>query len=152
TFEQVAAVMERKFELPEIDVQQVPTRSYPAGGFAAHLFGYVSEVSEAQLARNEFADLQPGAIVGKAGIEEAYNPRLMGQDGAKYVAVNSKGRELADRGTEDPIEGARLQLTLDYDLQRALETAYKEQGLSGAAVFLNPKNGEVLAATSQPEY
>jgi len=152
TFEQVAAVMARKFELPEIEVQQVPTRTYPKGGFAAHLFGYVGEVSEAQLARAEYPDLQPGAIVGQTGLEQTYNEQLMGHDGARFVAVNSKGRQIATRGQEDPVDGARLMLTIDYDLQRALETAYTAQGLSGAAVFLDPRSGEILAMTSQPEY
>jgi len=152
TFEQVAAVMARKYELPEIEVQRVPTRTYPEGGFAAHLFGYVSEVSEAQLARAEYADLEPGAIVGQSGLERTYNPRLMGKDGAKYVAVNSKGRELAERGMDEAVEGARLQLTIDYDMQHALEEAYKSQGYAGAAVFMDPRTGEILAMTSQPEY
>ncbi len=152
TFEQVAAVMARKLELPEIVVQEVPTRRYPEGGFAAHLFGYVSEIQEAQLERLEYAGLQSGAIVGQAGLERTYNPNLMGKDGARYVAVNSRGRELEERGVEDPLDGARLKLTIDYDLQKALETAYKAEGLAGAAVFLDPRNGEVLAMTSQPEY
>ena len=152
TFEQVAAVMARKLELPEVVVQQVPTRSYPQGGFAAHLFGYVSEVQESQLQQVEYAGLTAGAIVGQAGLERTYNSHLMGKDGAKYVAVNSKGREIEERGEEEPEVGARLMLTIDYDLQRALETAYKAQGLSGAAVFLDPRNGDVLAMTSQPEF
>jgi penicillin-binding protein 2 len=152
TVEQVYAVLARRLELPEIDVQQVPTRRYPEGGFAAHLFGYVSEIQESQLERLEYAGLEPGAIVGQAGLEKTYNPRLMGKDGARVVAVNSKGRELSQRGIEDPSEGARLQLTIDYDMQRALETAYKAQGLSGAAVILDPRTGEILAMTSQPEY
>jgi penicillin-binding protein 2 len=152
TFEQVAAVITRKLELPEVVVQRVPTRSYPQGGFAAHLFGYVSEIQEAQLERIEYAGLQSGAIVGQSGLEKTYNSNLMGKDGARYVAVNSRGRELEERGEDEPTDGARLQLTIDYDLQRALETAYKAQGLSGAAVFLNPANGEVLAMTSQPEF
>jgi penicillin-binding protein 2 len=152
TFDQVAAVMARKLELPEIVVQEVPTRTYPEGGFAAHLFGYVSEISETELDQVEFAGLQQGAMVGKTGLEKTYNSHLIGKDGAKFVAVNSRGRELEERGVESPIDGDRLQLTIDYDMQRALETAYKAQGLSGAAVFLNPKNGEVLAMTSQPEF
>ncbi len=152
TFEQVASVLARKLELPEVVVQQVPTRSYPQGGFAAHLFGYVSEVREAQLQQIEYAGLAPGAIVGQAGLERTYNSQLMGTDGAKYVAVNSRGREVEERGQEDPEVGARLKLTIDDDLQRALETAYEAQGLSGAAVFLDPQTGEILALTSQPEY
>lgn len=152
TFDQVAAVLARKLELREVVIQPVPTRSYPQGGFAAHLFGYVSEIQEAQLERVEYEGLQSGAIVGQAGLEKTYNANLMGKDGARYVAVNSRGRELEERGSEDPTEGARLKLTIDYDLQNALETAYKAQGLSGAAVILDPRTGEILAMTSQPEY
>ena len=152
TFEQVAAVLARKLELPEVVVQEVPTRRYPEGGFAAHLFGYVSEIQEAQLDRIEYAGLLSGAIVGQAGLERTYNSDLMGKDGARFVAVNSRGREVEERGVEDPLDGARLKLTIDYDLQHALETAFKAEGLSGAAVFLDPRNGEVLAMTSQPEF
>ncbi len=152
TFDQVAAVTARKLELPEVVVQEVPTRSYPQGGFAAHLFGYVSEIQESQLERLEYAGLQSGAIVGQAGLEKAYNANLMGKDGKRYIAVNSRGRELEERATEEPTDGARLQLTIDYDLQNALETAYKARGLSGAAVILDPRSGEILALTSQPEY
>jgi penicillin-binding protein 2 len=152
SFEQVAAVTARKLELPEVVVQRVPTRSYPQGGFAAHLFGYVSEIQEAQLERIEYTGLQSGAVVGQSGLEKVYNSQLMGRDGARYVAVNSRGRELEERGEDEPTDGARLQLTIDYDLQTALETAYKAQGLSGAAVILDPRTGEILALTSQPEY
>jgi penicillin-binding protein 2 len=152
SFEQVAAVAARKLELPEVVVQRVPTRSYPQGGFAAHLFGYVSEIQEAQLERVEYTGLQSGAIVGQSGLERSYNSDLMGKDGARYVAVNSRGRELEERGEDEPTDGARLQLTIDYDLQRALEEAYKSQDASGAAVFLDPRSGEVLAMTSQPEF
>jgi penicillin-binding protein 2 len=152
TFEQVSSVLARKLELPEILVQLVPTRSYPAGGFAAHLFGYVSEIQEQQMQRVEYAELSAGTIVGQAGLERTYNAHLMGTDGAKIVAVNSRGREIEELGLKDPEDGARLKLTIDYDLQSALETAYKEKGLSGAAVFLDPRNGEILAMTSQPEF
>ncbi len=93
-----------------------------------------------------------GAIVGQAGLESTYNAQLMGKDGAKYVTVNCADREIEERGEEEPEDGARLKLTIDYDLQRALETAYKALGLDGAAVFLDPRNGDVLAMTSQPEY
>ncbi len=152
SFDQVAAVMARRLELPGVVVQKVSTRTYPEGGFAAHLFGYVSEIQESQLAQVEYRGLQAGAIVGQAGLEKTYNLELMGKDGAQYVAVNSRGRELAEEGEDDAVDGERLQLTIDYDLQQALETAFKSQGFSGAAVFLNPQTGEVLAMTSQPEF
>ena len=152
TFEQVAAVMARKLELPEVVVQQVPTRQYKYDGFAAHLFGYVSEISPSQLQQIEYAGLEAGAIVGQSGLERSYNADLIGKDGVRKVAVNSRGREISNQGEEEPTEGARLQLTIDKDMQLALETAYKSQNLAGAAVFMDPNTGEVLAMTSQPEF
>jgi penicillin-binding protein 2 len=166
TFAQVAAVTARQLELPEVVVQQVPTRAYPDDELAAHLFGYVSEIQEAQLKRPEYAGLQPGAIVGQAGLEKVYNTELMGQDGKKEVVVDSVGREMGDcsaggdvnvaacagLGQDNPVGGDRLQLTIDYDLQRALDAAFQADGYAGAAVFLDPHTGEVLAMTSRPAF
>jgi penicillin-binding protein 2 len=154
TFEQVAAVTARRHEMPEVLVQQVPTRTYPAEGLAAHAFGYVGEIQETQLASREFSalPLQPGAIVGQTGLERVYNANLMGTDGNRFVVVNSVGRELDVMRIEDPIDGARMQVTLDYDLQKALEDAFAHAGLAGAGVILDPSNGELLAATSLPAF
>jgi penicillin-binding protein 2 len=152
TFAQVAAVIARRSDLPEVEVQQVPTRTYPPGGMAAHLFGYVSQILESQIDRPEFAGLPAGSVVGQAGIERAYNERLMGRDGSRYVIVNSRGREIDLLAQEPPTDGDRLQLTIDYDLQRALEDAFEASGYNGAGVFLDPRTGEVLALTSRPGY
>src|SRR5262245_59589595 len=140
---QVAAVSARRldFELPDIIVEQVPTRRYPET-MAAHAFGYVGEVSDSQVAEDE--SLKSGDIVGQAGIEKTYNTLLMGRDGAKRVVVNSVGREIRTLEKEDPTEGKRLQLTIDYDLQKAVEDAIKATPFNGAAVILDPKDGGVL--------
>src|SRR5436305_11424373 len=84
---QVAAVRARRldFELPDVVVEQVPTRLYPEK-FAAHAFGYVGEVNDKDVADDE--SLKSGDIVGQAGIEKIYNSLLMGNDGAKHVVVN----------------------------------------------------------------
>src|SRR6058998_518530 len=151
TLAQVAAVKARRldFELPDIVVEQVPTRQYPET-MAAHLFGYVGEVNDAQVSDGE--GLKSGDIVGQSGIEKVYNEMLMGQDGAKRVVVNSVGREIRTLEEEEPTEGKRLQLTVDYDLQRALEDGFRISGYNGAAVMLDPRTGEVLAFTSVPAY
>ena len=93
---QVAAVLARRLEseLPDVQVEEVPTRLYPTDSFAAHLFGYVGEVTEAQLTSVEYQGVEPGAIVGQAGVEKAQNKLLMGAEGAKEVIVNSLGREI----------------------------------------------------------
>ena len=151
TLAQVAAVMARRldFELPDVIVQEVPTRRYPEQ-MAAHAFGYVGEVSDREVADN--ASLKSGDIVGQSGIEKIYNELLMGTEGAKRVVVNSVGREIRMLDEEEPIQGKRLQLTLDLDLQKALEDGFRTSGYNGASVFLDPKTGEVLAFTSVPAY
>ena len=150
TFEQVAAVEARKLELPEVQVQAVPTRTYPPIG--AHMFGYVGEIQDSQLTNAEYAGLEPGAIIGQAGLERIYNSQLIGRDGNRLVVVNSVGREIEEYGVEPPIIGKRLQLTIDADVQKAIEDSFHHAGLAGAAAFLDPRNGEVIAMTSLPAY
>jgi penicillin-binding protein 2 len=152
TTEQVIAFQSRKLELPGIIAQQVPARRYPTDDFGAHLFGYVGEVSENDLRRAEYADVQPGSMVGKAGVEQAYNKLLMGTDGDKLVRVNSRGREITEVSTQPPTEGRRLQLTIDADVQRATEEGFRHFGYNGAAVILDPRSGEVLSFVSLPAY
>ena len=156
TLAQVAALTARRldFELPDVMVEEVPTRKYPES-MAAHLFGYVGQVNDAQVAAD--SGLRSGDIVGQAGIEKIYNADLKGEDGARVVVVNSMGRQMQVLQEEKPIEGKRLQLTIDYDVQRATEEAFNavtEAGLTnaGAAVVLDPRSGEVLAFTSRPTY
>jgi penicillin-binding protein 2 len=76
----------------------------------------------------------------------------MGEDGAKRVVVNSVGREIRTLDEDLPTEGKRLQLTVDYDIQKAIEDGFDSIGLNGAAVVLDPSDGGVLGFTSRPAY
>jgi penicillin-binding protein 2 len=147
---QVAAIMARRldFELPDVVVEQVPTRQYPTDALAAHVFGYVGEASEAQIGNG----IRTGAIIGQSGIERIYNDLLMGQDGARRVVVNSVGREIRTEAEVPPTEGRRVQLTIDYDLQKAAEDGFRHAGFNGSAVVLDPRSGEVLSLVSLPGY
>lgn len=145
---QVAAVAAHRLDLPEVVVERVPTRRYPTDAMAAHLFGYVSEATELQLKDG----LKAGDLVGQAGFEKVYNKVLMGVDGARRVVVNSLGREIRTIEEVPPSEGRRVQLTIDYDVQRAAEEGFKGFGHAGAAVVLEPNTGEVLAYLSLPAY
>jgi penicillin-binding protein 2 len=151
TLAQVSAVKARRldFELPDVVVEEVPTREYPET-MGAHLFGYVGEVSDTQVSDEQ--GLKSGDIVGQSGIEKVYNAMLMGEDGAKRVVVNSVGREIRTLEEDEPTEGKRLQLTVDYDVQRAIEEGFDQLGFNGAAVVLDPSNGDVLGFTSRPAY
>ncbi len=152
SIEQVIAFRARRLELPGIIEQQVPARQYPQSEMGAHLFGYVSEANEADLVRPEFAGVEAGSMVGKAGVERSYNNLLMGTDGDKLVVVNSKGREMGEADKHPPVEGRRVQLTIDADIQRATEEGFRHFGYNGAAVILDPRSGEVLSFTSLPAY
>jgi penicillin-binding protein 2 len=147
---QVAAITARRldFELPDILVEQVPMRQYPSDALAAHLFGYVGEASDNQIGEG----VTSGAIIGQSGIERVYNKLLMGQDGARRVVVNSMGREIRTLEEIEPVEGRRVQLTLDYDLQKAAEDGFRHAGFNGAALIMDPRNGEVLTYVSLPAY
>jgi penicillin-binding protein 2 len=149
TLTQVTAVTARKLELPDVLVEQVPTRSYPET-MGAHLFGYVGEVNDAQVSGDD--GLKSGDIVGQSGIEKVYNATLRGEDGARRVVVNSVGREIRTLEEDAPTEGHRLQLTLDYDVQKAIEDGFDSIKFNGAAVVLDPSNGDVLGFTSRPAY
>jgi penicillin-binding protein 2 len=147
---QVAAITARRldFELPDIVIQEVPTRQYPTDALAAHVFGYVGEAGEAQVGDG----VTPGSIIGQSGVERVYNKLLMGQDGAKVVVVNSTGREIKVLEKIQPLEGRRVQLTIDYDLQKAAEDGFRQAGFNGAALILDPNNGDVLSFVSLPSY
>jgi penicillin-binding protein 2 len=150
--EQLAAFLARQWELPGVIQQSVPARRYPPTALAAHLFGYVGEVTEAQLSRPEYQGVESGAVVGQAGVEQAYNRYLMGADGDKFVVVNSLGREIRLHRQELPKEGRRVQLTIDADMQKAAEDGFRHFGYNGAAVVMDPRTGEVLTLVSLPAY
>jgi penicillin-binding protein 2 len=145
----VAKIMARRLELPDVEVERVPARKYPVDGLAAHLFGYVGQVSEGQVS----PEIPQGSIVGKSGVELVYNKLLMGQDGMGRVRVNSVGRKIGDFfPVKQPVEGRQVQLTIDYDLQKAAEDGFRHAGFNGAALIMDPRNGEVLTYASLPAY
>ena len=149
---QVAAVMARRVEMPGVVIEQIPIRLYPEGRLASHSFGYVGEISDDQLRTASDERMRAGAIVGQSGIEQQYNELLMGNRGVRNVVVDVVGREIETISEILPTEGWRIRLTLDADVQRAGEEAFRYYGYSGAAVALDPSTGDVLALVSLPGY
>ena len=125
-------------------------RLYPRDGFAAHLIGYVGEVSEEDLNSSKFDFYEPGDVVGKSGVEETYDAILRGTDGSRDVIVNSHGKEVGQLGQQLAIPGHDLRLTIDLDLQRVAEQAM--EGKNGALVAMDPHTGEILAMVSRPTF
>src|SRR3954471_2254394 len=101
TPDEVAFIEANKSEIPELETIMVHRRLYPKNGMAAHLIGYVGEVSEEDLNRAQFELYTQGDIVGKSGVEQQYNDMLIGKDGERRVKVDSHGREV-ERMTGTP--------------------------------------------------
>jgi len=137
-------------ELPELETMEEQRRLYPRDGFAAHLLGYVGEVSENDLNQSKFAFYAPGDMVGKSGVEEAYDEVLRGVDGSRDVIVNSHGKEVGVDRQELATPGQDIRLTVDLDVQMAAERAL--EGKTGAIVAMDPHNGEILAMASRPTF
>lgn len=150
----VAYVSEHRAELPGVDVEAEPLRRYPSGAFASHLLGYVGEISDKELENPKHSGYVRGDLIGRMGIERQYERLLRGVDGKRFVEVNALGRKaelLGDKRPILPVRGADVTLTIDLDLQRAAEDAFRP-GARGAVVAMDPRTGEVLALVSKPNY
>jgi penicillin-binding protein 2 len=145
----IAFIESHRADIPVLEMLPVHRRRYPRGGFLAHVTGYVGEVSAKQIEKSN-GRYRAGDIVGKSGLEQEYNDRLMGTDGMRRIIVNSVGREVGRLQQTDAIPGKPIQLTVDYNVQLAAEEDLA--GKRGAVVALNPNTGEVLALASQPAF
>jgi penicillin-binding protein 2 len=151
TPDEQAFIAAHRDELPELETRDEQRRLYPSDGFAAHLIGYVGEVSEQMLANDDRYSLySPGDQVGRSGVEATYDALLRGTDGSRDVIVNSHGKELGHLGQTLAIPGQDLKLTIDLDIQMAAEKAM--EGKNGALVAMDPHTGEILAMVSRPTF
>ena len=160
----VAAIEERRSELPGVVVEILPVRNYVHNQMGVHVFGYVSEISEPELATMGDKGYRAGDLIGQSGLENKYDPFIKGTDGGSLIEVDVAGRMVQVLSKKEPIPGNNIVLTIDYRLQKAAEEALDEQlkflqqqggrrnAKAGAVVVLNPKNGEVLAMVSRPAF
>jgi penicillin-binding protein 2 len=159
----VAYLKEHSPEYPGVEIETAFLRDYPFKSLATHLLGYVGEISQADLDQEEFATLQAGANIGKDGVERTYDSFLRGTDGWKTVEVDAAGRPKQFLEDVAAKPGNNLVLTIDSELQKAAEDAIVEgiqrahqagytKAAGGAVVVLDPRNGQVLALASYPDY
>jgi penicillin-binding protein 2 len=126
------------------------TRSYPLGEMFSHVVGYVGRIDAGEASQLD-PDLYAGAThIGKTGIERSYETELHGKPGYEQVEVNADKRVQRSISREAPTPGTNLYLTIDARLQRVAEAAFA--GRAGSAVALDPRNGEVLAMVSVPNF
>ncbi|WP_037592037.1 penicillin-binding protein 2 [Sporomusa ovata] len=162
--ETIIKIEENRSEFPEVVIKVQPVRKYIYQDFAAHVFGYVGEISEAELKKKKAEGYKAGDIVGKFGLEKVYDKYIRGRVGAERIEVDANGQPIQVLDERQPIPGNNLILTLDYSIQRAAEKAIDERlrylqskqhrlkAKAAAAVVMNPKTGEILAMVSRPAF
>jgi penicillin-binding protein 2 len=159
--EQISVLRENRDLLSFFKLEMEQRRYFPEGSLAAHVFGYVGEVSDGELAKSD--ELKQGDILGRTGLELAYEKYLRGADGIRIVGISVAGTEVEEvsklmsedeierlGGARAPIPGDDVYLTIDLNVQRAAEAAFQCE--RGALIAMDPRNGEILAAVSRPAY
>ena len=145
---EVAALEALRYEHPGVLIEIEPRRSYPHGTLAAHVLGYVGQISAAELKTRADLGYRGGDSIGKMGIEKQLDADLRGRDGFQQVEVDSLGRGVRVLTSIPAVAGRSVTLTLDLALQQAAEAALA--GRAGAVVAIDPRDGAVLAAASSP--
>ena len=182
--EDVMYVSERTEEFEGLVVNNDYVRNYPENSLASHVLGYTGAVTQEELGAGGFYDgLEQDAVVGKSGVELAYEEIIRGTPGKKEYNVDALGREVEVRTADgsrfdgreedipeqgeparitDPVPGKDLALTIDTELQqtaedeldaallRAQENGYP--GAGGSIIAMDPRNGEILAMASRPDF
>ncbi|MCY3561072.1 MAG: penicillin-binding protein 2 [bacterium] len=165
---------ERNEEFPGVEVVRRARRVYPYGELAAHVLGYVDTITAEELEARRNHPKRYGSVdeIGKSGVELAFEDVLRGTPGWREIEVDNVGNVVRERGFRAPQPGTDVVLTIDADLQRLVEEELRRGLLearerqdesveeafvtfaapAGAAVVLDPRNGNVLAMASHPGY
>ncbi|MGF1590831.1 MAG: penicillin-binding protein 2 [Pleurocapsa sp.] len=150
TPEQITVLEEYKSQIKWVETDIGQVRYYPQAKLAAHILGYTGELNQEELEQKKPDGYRLGDIMGKMGVESAYETQLRGEWGGLKLGVDGSGRIVSFLGENPAKTGKDLTLTIDADLQQAAETALGTK--KGAIVALNPHNGEVLAMASYPSF
>ncbi len=146
----LARIEAQRIRFPGVVIQLEQKREYKWNGTAAHLIGYLSEITEGELKSEKYKSYYPGEDIGKVGVECAFEKYLHGARGGRQVEVDAVGRRIRLLDEVLPISGRNLWLTLDLDLQRKAESLL--EGKTGAIVAVDPTNGAVLAFACSPTF
>ena len=146
----LAAIEVNKFDLPGVSVNVNLRRQYIYERNAAHLIGYLSEISPNELKSGSYPDCRSGDLIGKFGAEKVYENFLRGKRGGRQVEVNANGLVVKVLKTVDAEPGQNVYLTIDQKLQHRTEELL--DGVVGAAVAIEPQTGQILALASSPSF
>jgi penicillin-binding protein 2 len=154
TEEEVARFAVNRYRFPGFEIKARLFRSYPQGEIASHAIGYIGRINDADLDRIQQAGLAANYKgtdhIGKLGLEGAYENELHGVTGSEQVEIDAGGRAIRSLSRTEPQSGDNLVVTLDLELQKIAEEAFGDY--KGALVAIDPRNGDVLALVSKPDF
>ena len=148
-WEDVAKIQLNAPDLPGITIDEALTRNYPYAEAFAHAVGYVAPVGEDEQSGDPILE-QPGARMGKSGVELIHEKELRGIAGSKKVEINAHGRTIRDLDKKDGIEGKLVKTSLDMRLQKFAYERMKHE--SGCAIVMDVHTGNILSLVSTPSF
>lgn len=141
---------EQLLQISGIKITSTEARVYPLGEEAAHLIGYVQAINADELKEKEGKGYSSSSIIGKTGLEQAYEDTLRGIDGTEIYIIDENGTRLKTLAIQDKKDGTDVKLTIDSNIQKQLYYQMKDD--KGFFVVMEPKTGELLALVSTPSY
>ena len=141
---------ESLLEISGILINKEEGRVYPLGKEAGHLIGYVQSISAEELEKNSGKGYNTTSVIGKAGLEKAYEETLRGIDGSEIYITDEKGNRISEIIKQDKKDGQDVKLTIDSSLQANIYEQMKTD--KGFFVVMNPNTGELLALVSTPTF
>ena len=141
---------EQLLQISGIQINNTNARVYPLGNEAAHLIGYVQTINAEELEENAGKGYSSTSLIGKSGLEAAYEDRLRGIDGTEIYIQDEEGNKLKTLAKQDKKDGEDIKLTIDSNMQKEIYEQMKND--KGLWVVMEPSTGEILAAVSTPTY
>ncbi len=141
---------QRLLEIPGVMISDTEVRSYPLKDAAAHLVGYVQNVTAEDLEKHAGEGYTASSVIGRSGAEGLFEKELKGQNGCRIYIVDSDGNEKEELACRIVENGKDIKLTIDSELQKAFYEQFQRDKSCSAA--MNPYTGEVLALVSTPSY
>ena len=141
---------EKLLQISGVKITTSKERAYPLGEAAAHLTGYVQNITAEELKENQGKGYTNNSVIGKAGLEKQYEERLKGKDGLEIYIEDETGKKKAEITKIEVQNGEKIKLTIDSELQTKLYNELKDN--KGLFVVMHPKTGELLALVSTPSY
>lgn len=148
--EEKEAVKEELLLIPGVMIKTQIVRTYPLGQAAAHLVGYIQNITAEEIEKYADEDYNTDSLIGKSGMEALYEKKLKGENGYTIRILDAEGKMKDVLTYNDVKHGEDVQLTIDSFLQQDLYETFKEE--QSCSVALNPETGEVLALVSTPSY